>query len=213
MVYYFSSLSDPSVVIYMGKDKHENEFLIKYAQHHDIWFHVDNLSSAHVYLRTKEAITSYDQVSKELINECSQLTKANSIEGCKKASVAMNMTWATNLLKTHDMQTGAVSYKTHKKVRHYNVDKDKDIVRAIMKTKYEAFPDFEKDYRDYLKELEQAKNAENLKVKIAEEEEEKAGKAVKQAKKAEWDDFFGQAEDDEKVYAGGNNEYLEDDFM
>ena len=103
MVYYFTSLADPSVTLYMGKDKHENEFLIKYAQHHDIWFHVDNLSSAHVYLRTKDPITSYDELSKELIQECAQLCKANSIEGCKKASVGINFTWATNLLKTADM--------------------------------------------------------------------------------------------------------------
>ena len=103
MVYYFTSTADPTAMIYMGKDKHENEFLIKYAQHHDIWFHVDKLSSAHVYLRTKEPIDSYDVLSKELIQECAQLTKANSIEGCKKASVGINYTWATNLLKTADM--------------------------------------------------------------------------------------------------------------
>ena len=103
MVYYFTSQADPSVTLYMVKDKHENEYLIKYAQHHDVWFHVDNLSSAHVYLRTKNAITSYAEISKELITECCALTKANSIEGCKKAEVPMNYTWATNLLKTADM--------------------------------------------------------------------------------------------------------------
>ena len=67
MVYYFKCVSDPDCIIYMGKDKFENEFLIKYAQHHDIWFHVDGLSSAHVYLRTKEPITSYEQVKQETI--------------------------------------------------------------------------------------------------------------------------------------------------
>ena len=70
MVYYFTSIADPTAVIYMGKDKFENENLIKYAQHHDVWFHVDNLSSAHVYLRMAEPITSYDEISKELIQEC-----------------------------------------------------------------------------------------------------------------------------------------------
>lgn len=38
-------------MLYMGKDKHENEDLIRYGFPEDVWFHVDNLSSAHVYLR------------------------------------------------------------------------------------------------------------------------------------------------------------------
>lgn len=37
--------------MYMGRDKYENEELLKYAWDCDIWFHVDDLSSAHVYLR------------------------------------------------------------------------------------------------------------------------------------------------------------------
>lgn len=52
MVLYFRASSGK--LIYMGKDKHENEDLIKYAWPEDVWFHVDNLSSAHVYLRLTE---------------------------------------------------------------------------------------------------------------------------------------------------------------
>jgi phospholipase C len=37
-----------------GLDKYENEDLIKYALPQDVWFHVDALSSAHVYLRMPE---------------------------------------------------------------------------------------------------------------------------------------------------------------
>jgi hypothetical protein len=40
--------------IYMGKDKYENEELIRWGWPEDIWFHVDDLSSAHVYLRQPE---------------------------------------------------------------------------------------------------------------------------------------------------------------
>ena len=179
MVYYFTCTSDPDVTIYMGKDKHENEFLIKYAQHHDIWFHVDNLSSAHVYLRTKEPITSYEQIKPETIQECAQLTKANSIEGCKKASVAMNYTWATNLLKTEDMQTGAVSYKNNKLVVKFIIEKNKDIIRQTLKTKTEANPDFQKDYNQYRLELERKENAVKKQQKEEEKEEENKGKEEK----------------------------------
>ena len=48
----------------------------------DVWFHVDDLSSAHVYLRMKPGMTM-DDISEQLILECSSLVKANSIQGCK----------------------------------------------------------------------------------------------------------------------------------
>jgi hypothetical protein len=51
MVFYYTSTSHPNdAVIYMGKDKTENEELIKYSFPKDVWFHVESLSSAHVYL-------------------------------------------------------------------------------------------------------------------------------------------------------------------
>lgn len=75
MVLYFTSTAvDPPAQLYMGRDKEENEQLIRYlfavsfpVSNHllcgflsttyrwgwpeDVWFHVDKLSSAHVYLR------------------------------------------------------------------------------------------------------------------------------------------------------------------
>ncbi len=71
MVFYFVCFSNPEVVIYMGKDKYENEDLIKYAwPDRDIWFHVADLSSAHVYLRLPNKINSYSEIPDELIQEC-----------------------------------------------------------------------------------------------------------------------------------------------
>ena len=52
MVYYFTSRDGHT--IYVGKDKFENEELIKYGLPIDIWFHADEYSSAHVYLRLFE---------------------------------------------------------------------------------------------------------------------------------------------------------------
>ena len=49
MVFYF--LSSKGYMIYMGKNSEENEDLIKYGFPEDVWFHVDNFSSAHVYIR------------------------------------------------------------------------------------------------------------------------------------------------------------------
>lgn len=43
-------------------------------------FHADKLSSAHIYLRLVEG-QSWEDVPQELLIDCCQLTKANSIEG------------------------------------------------------------------------------------------------------------------------------------
>ena len=52
MVFFFTSLE--GYVMYMGADKFENEDLIRYGIPEDLWFHVDDLSSAHVYLRLRK---------------------------------------------------------------------------------------------------------------------------------------------------------------
>ena len=80
----------------MGKDKVESmlhasrylalvddlvdEDLIKYAWPQDVWFHVDKLSSAHVYLRMPDGM-SWEDIPQALLTDCAQLVKANSIEG------------------------------------------------------------------------------------------------------------------------------------
>jgi len=64
----------------VGKDKVENEELIKYGLEEDVWFHADKLSSAHIYLRMREGEV-WDALPEELVIDCAQLTKANSIEG------------------------------------------------------------------------------------------------------------------------------------
>jgi hypothetical protein len=58
-----------------------DEDLIKYAWPRDVWFHVDKLSSAHVYLRLPDFVPSWENIPQSLIQDCSQLVKANSIEG------------------------------------------------------------------------------------------------------------------------------------
>ena len=52
----------------MGKDKYENETLIAYGWDQDIWLHVDDLSSAHVYLR-QERGEKLDDISEQLLLE------------------------------------------------------------------------------------------------------------------------------------------------
>ncbi|KAG6337382.1 hypothetical protein ID866_1705 [Astraeus odoratus] len=106
---------DPPTIIYMGKDKVENEDLIKYAWPQDVWFHVDKLSSAHVYLRMPEGM-DWEAIPQALLVDCAQLVKANSIEGNKKDNITVIYTPADNLKKQGDMAVGQVAFHNDKRV-------------------------------------------------------------------------------------------------
>lgn len=54
-------------LIYMGKDKYENEDLIKYGLPTDLWFHVNDMSSAHVYLRLPDGKTAVSTRIKQFV--------------------------------------------------------------------------------------------------------------------------------------------------
>jgi predicted ribosome quality control (RQC) complex YloA/Tae2 family protein len=61
--------------------------LIKHALPHDIWFHVSQLSSAHVYLRLPSGVAWDTGIPPDTLEDCAQLVKANSIEGHKLNNV------------------------------------------------------------------------------------------------------------------------------
>lgn len=77
MVYFFTAKGGGQ--IYVGKDKYENEDLIKWGWPEDVWFHVDALSSAHVYYRMPPGQTIED-IPDDVVRDCAQLVKENSIE-------------------------------------------------------------------------------------------------------------------------------------
>ena len=98
------TLKPDDIICYVGRDKHENEYLIKYGWPGDIWFHVDSLSSAHVYFRLKNIDTvsaiPIDDLPVDSVYDMMQLCKNNSISGCKLASCKMVYTPHSNLKKT-----------------------------------------------------------------------------------------------------------------
>ncbi|KAL9253484.1 Coiled-coil domain-containing protein [Drosera capensis] len=76
MVFYFKARPEAGdYTIFMGLDKFENEELIKYGLPEDIWFHVDKMSSAHVYVRLHKGQTM-DAISEGLLEDCTQLSDA-----------------------------------------------------------------------------------------------------------------------------------------
>lgn len=138
MVFFFTTdVVSPPMTIYMGADKHENEELLRYAFAEDIWFHVDKLSSAHVYLRPPRG-TTIDDIPTAVIVDCAQLVKANSIQGNKANDVGVVYTPFPNLKKTGDMVVGQVGFHKGKEVRTIMVDRRKnEIVNRLNKTKKE----------------------------------------------------------------------------
>ncbi|RIB06622.1 hypothetical protein C2G38_2133118 [Gigaspora rosea] len=213
MVYYFTStVVDPPAIIYMGKDKEENEDLIKHGWEED--FHVHPHSSAHVYLRL-QVDQSWETIPTSLLNDLGQLVKANSIAGSKEKSVMVVYTPWSNLLKTAGMATGEVSFHDHSKVKKLQVGKkDNSIIRRLEKTKTEIIaPDLageklamEKEKRRLAREAANAKKQEELRL-----EQERREKAVKNS----YDSIFVESNMRSNYQNAGDGEEidLEEDFM
>ena len=96
-----------------------DEELIKWGWPEDVWFHVDKLSSAHVYLRLKPGET-LDDVPMTVITDCAQLVKYNSISGNKMNDIDVVYTMWSNLKKTEGMEVGQVSEKLEENM--FNVE-------------------------------------------------------------------------------------------
>ena len=106
--------AEEGCLLYMGRDKHENEELIRYSWPEDVWFHVDKESSAHVYIRLPRGAHKsgdphwYKRIHPSVVEDCCQLVKANSIKGNKLSNVSIVFTPASNLKKTASMDIGQV---------------------------------------------------------------------------------------------------------
>jgi len=183
MVFYFTStVVEPPVTLFMGEDKHENEELIRWGWPEDVWFHVDKLSSAHVYLRLKENQT-LDDVPMSIIEDAAQLVKYNSIQGNKMNDIDVVYTMWSNLHKTEGMEVGQVSFHKQKEVRKIKVARRENvIVNRLNKTKKEEVkPDLrgqrevrDKQERDHQKKLFQKREQEKKEEEKQRKEEAEA---------------------------------------
>ncbi|KAI9022398.1 hypothetical protein DFJ74DRAFT_669309 [Hyaloraphidium curvatum] len=204
MVYFFtSSVVDPPATIYMGKDKFENEDLIKYGFPEDVWFHVDKLSSAHVYLRLRKG-QSWENIDKDLLVDCAQLCKANSIEGNKKDNITILYTPWANLKKQAGMETGQVTFHKDKLVKKIHVEtRINAIVNRLMKTRDERYPDLEKEKVE--RDRGERKLARDEEKKKKDAEQALATERAKAAQIQSYADVFS----DEKNLAKTNYEFAE----
>lgn len=153
---------------------------------------VDDLSSAHVYLRLKQGQT-IDDIPEEVLRECCQLVKANSIKGNKLDDVGVIYTSFLNLRKEDHMVAGEVGYFNEKLVKRTRVGtRDGPLLRKLEKTKRELFPDLRKDREERDAEEKSKAMAEKKQSAKAEHErkKEEKRKAVEEAAKREYRDIF-----------------------
>ena len=208
MVFYFESkLMDPPVILYMGRDKHENEELIRWGWPEDFWFHVDKMSSAHVYLRLPEGST-IESIPYEVIMDCAHLTKANSIQGCKENNVSIVYTPWANLKKSGDMDVGQVGFHNNKEVRHLVIEKKvNDIINRLNKTKTEKEPDFRalREERDAGERRKERKIQEQRKLEKRKEDQERQEQAEIRS--------YTTLMSEENMTSNLDNPIDEDDFM
>ncbi|EGS23557.1 uncharacterized protein CTHT_0002520 [Thermochaetoides thermophila DSM 1495] len=199
MVYYFTSnVVDPPAFIYVGKDKFENEDLIKYGWEEDVWLQEGQ---------------SWDNLPQELLNDLAQLTKANSIEGNKKDNITVIYTPWSNLRKDGSMDVGQVGFKDPKKVKRILVPtRENPIINRLNKTKVEKFPDLKQEKDDHLRELRKKDRAAQLERKKEEQRIARERAQLKWQKEHAYDDLFT-----EENMAGSSNqdrdENWEEDFM
>ena len=211
MVYYFkSTVVDPPAELYVGKHKEENEELISHGWEEDIWFHVDKLSSAHVYLRLQTG-EDWTKIPKALLEDCAQLTKANSIEGNKKDNVTIIYTPWSNLRKDASMVTGQVSF--HHEGRDYVkkilvAERTNAIINRLNKTRTESFHDLKA-----LKDAELKRKSKEQ--RIASEEKKRAEKKEREereAKKWQKEHAYEELQNEENMRSNEDG-FDEDDFM
>ncbi|XP_050084095.1 coiled-coil domain-containing protein 25 [Anopheles aquasalis] len=208
MVFYFTSnVVQPPVTLFMGLDKYENEDLIKWGWPEDVWFHVDKVSSAHVYLRL-EAGQTLDDIPSAVLEDACQLVKANSINGNKMNNIDIVYTMWDNLKKTPAMEVGQVAFHRDKEVRKFRVEKRiNDIVNRLNKTKVEASVNFraEREKRDALERADKKQAARD----VREKEKEEQKRRQEEAELRSYNSLM-KSENMKSNYDDGNDS---DDFM
>ena len=197
-------------LLFVGDDKFENDGLIKYSQRYMreletqvYWFHVDNLSSPHAYVRLNEGET---EIPPHLVQLCAQIVKNGSIEGVKRPAVDVIYTSCSSLTKSKGMKVGQVSFLPNSEVIHvHGVRKDNQLLKQLEKAKtIKDLPEMERELDDLIHNFKKKKDR-------------------KPAKGGDdWDDMFGDEDKPKEEQPKGMfdgiekaefSTTMEDDFM
>lgn len=185
-----------------------DEHLIKYGWPEDVWFHVDNVSSAHVYLRLQKGQT-LDDIHHDVLVDACQLVKANSINGNKMNNIDIVYTMWENLKKTPSMEVGQVSFHEPKKVRKMRVEKRiNEIVNRLNKTKIESHPDFQAE-----REARDAAERQDKKKIIKQQKDQEKLEEKRRQEEAELRNYSSLHQSDKMTTTNYDNNNDSDDFM
>ena len=196
---------------------------------------MDNLSSAHVYLRLS-AGDSWTSIPQALLEDCAQLTKANSIEGKwelgkfrsvyatilfdfdsqrqgnKKDNITVIYTPWSNLRKDASMATGQVSFHDPKMVKKVHVAvRENAIVNRLNKTRVEKFPDLRAEKESDQREKRKVERIAREQQKARDREERKQREELRWQKDHAYDDVMRE----ENMVSNQDRDagFHEDDFM
>ncbi|OBA21162.1 hypothetical protein METBIDRAFT_41978 [Metschnikowia bicuspidata var. bicuspidata NRRL YB-4993] len=228
MVYYFKASvasqseyddfaldsTDSEHIIYMGKDKIENDPLIHKSHPKNLWFHVDKHSSAHLYLQLsqEQQLTKFEdlQVDADLLQQIAQLTKANSIKANKLNNITIIYTPVDNLRSDGLMDTGTVTFVNPQKIKRVHVTKkDNSIVNKLNRTKTEITTEqFVKEQEEALREWTRTQRDEVRKVEQRAKEEAKLRQQQKIFNKDPYADMFT-----EENLRGSSNEFRNENWV
>jgi len=150
-----------------------------------------------------------DDIPEPLIKDCCQLVKANSIEGHKLAKTDVVYTMWNNLKKTGDMVTGQVGFHNEKAVRKVHVEKERDIINRLNKTKmHKENIDFQ-ELRDKRDAKERQKQKEQQRSQRQREQDEQE-RREKEKELRSYDQIFTTTSENMKTNRDPGND---DDFM
>lgn len=230
MVYYFkaavkSDLDDFAIgdesseyVIYMGRDKVENDTLLKKSHPKNLWFHVDKHSSAHLYIQlsAEEQSKKFEdlKLNEDLLTQIGQLTKANSIKASKLNNISIIYTPVDNLRSDGSMDIGTVTFVNPQKVKRVLVSKkENSIINKLNKTKTEvSTEEFSKQQDELLKQWAREKRD---KQREYEQKEKDTAKMYEQQKEFNKDPYAAVFSEDNLRASSNefrNENWVEDEF-
>jgi len=156
---------------------------------------------------------TWDKIPEDLLTDCAQLTKANSIEGNKKDNVTVIYTPWSNLRKDGSMAVGQVGFKDPRMVKKILVPaRQNPIINRLNKTKVEKFPDLKTEKEERLREVSKKNQAAVHARKKEEAKIAKERRELKHQKEHAYDDLFTEDNLEQSSNQNRDEDFL-DDFM